>query len=78
MESSKIQKLGSFIEAAIKARKMIKFIFIYSIIYNMIGLYFAVQGLLQPVIAAIIMPLSSISIIFIAYFGIKIIAARKI
>lgn len=78
LESSKIQKLGSFIEAAIKARKMIKFIFIYSIIYNMIGLYFAVQGLLQPVIAAIIMPLSSISIIFIAYFGIKIIAARKI
>ena len=32
-------------------------------IYNVIGLSFAVQGLLSPVIAAILMPLSSITII---------------
>ena len=34
-----------------------------SIIYNLIGLSFAVQGLLSPMIAAILMPISSISIV---------------
>jgi Cu+-exporting ATPase len=37
--------------------------FIISILYNVIGLFFAVQGTLQPVIAAILMPVSSVSII---------------
>lgn len=37
--------------------------FIISILYNLIGLSFAVQGTLSPVIAAILMPVSSVSII---------------
>jgi Cu+-exporting ATPase len=36
-----------------------------SLIYNALGLYFAVQGLLAPVIAAIIMPVSSITIVLL-------------
>jgi len=36
--------------------------FIISILYNIVGLYFAVQGDLSPVIAAILMPVSSASI----------------
>lgn len=39
--------------------------FVLSILYNIIGLYFAVQGSLQPVIAAILMPVSSISIVLL-------------
>ena len=39
--------------------------FTLSIIYNFIGLFFAVQGNLQPVIAAILMPVSSISIVLL-------------
>jgi Cu+-exporting ATPase len=31
-------------------------------LYNVVGLYFAVRGELAPVIAAIIMPVSSISV----------------
>lgn len=37
--------------------------FIISILYNIVGLYFSVQGVLEPVIAAILMPVSSISIV---------------
>lgn len=37
--------------------------FIISIMYNIVGLYFAVQGDLEPVIAAILMPVSSVSIV---------------
>jgi len=50
--------------------------FILSVLYNLIGLGFAVQGNLKPVIAAILMPVSSLSIIFLttilsAYFSKK-------
>ena len=34
-----------------------------ALIYNVIGLSYAVQGLLSPVVAAILMPLSSITIV---------------
>lgn len=37
--------------------------FVISILYNIIGLYFAVQDKLQPVIAAILMPISSVTIV---------------
>jgi Cu+-exporting ATPase len=37
--------------------------FVLAAIYNVVGLSFAVQGLLSPVIAAILMPLSSVSVV---------------
>lgn len=46
-----------------KSRWLIYVAYILAFIYNIIGLSFAVQGTLSPVIAAILMPLSSISII---------------
>jgi Cu+-exporting ATPase len=39
--------------------------FVLSILYNFVGLFFAVQGDLKPVIAAILMPISSISIVLL-------------
>lgn len=39
--------------------------FVVSILYNVIGLAFAVRGELEPVIAAILMPVSSISIVLL-------------
>jgi Cu+-exporting ATPase len=46
-----------------KEKNIIYGSFIISILYNIVGLYFAVQGDLSPVIAAILMPISSISIV---------------
>jgi len=43
--------------------KVIKVSMVLSFLYNVVGLYFAVTGQLSPIIAAILMPLSSISII---------------
>jgi P-type Cu+ transporter len=39
--------------------------FVLSIAYNFVGLFFAVQGDLKPVTAAILMPISSISIVLL-------------
>ena len=63
LDASKFNKLYSFIKASKKAITIIKWSFLLSFIYNTIGLYFAVTGQLAPVIAAILMPLSSISIV---------------
>ncbi len=48
-----------------KQKIIIYFCFFVSIVYNVIGLYFAVQGNLQPVIAAVLMPISTVSIVLI-------------
>lgn len=48
-----------------KQKRVIYASFILSVLYNLIGLFFAVQGNLQPVIAAILMPVSSISIVLL-------------
>lgn len=67
LDASKLHQLEQFIQLA-KANKVIVLsAFIISIIYNLIGLSFAVQGLLSPMIAAILMPISSISILLISF-----------
>ncbi len=39
--------------------------YLFALVYNIIGLSFAVRGLLSPVIAAILMPMSSITVVLI-------------
>ena len=63
LDAVKFNQLYGFIKASKSAMKIIKWSFALSLIYNVIGLYFAVTGQLAPVIAAILMPLSSISIV---------------
>ncbi len=63
MEASQFPKLTSFLELATRGRKIIIWAFLFSLFYNIIGLSFAVTGNLKPVVAAILMPLSSISIV---------------
>ena len=63
LDASKFEQLYKYIVASKKAMKIIKLSFLLSFLYNIIGLYFAVTGQLEPVIAAILMPLSSISVV---------------
>ena len=63
LDATKFRQIYQFILASKKAMRIIKLSFVLSLLYNVIGLYFAVTGQLQPVIAAILMPLSSISIV---------------
>lgn len=48
---------------------IVYFAFLLAFIYNLVGLSFAVQGLLSPLIAAILMPLSSITIAVVGVVG---------
>ncbi len=63
LDASKFKELYAYIKASKSAIKIIKWSFVLSFIYNVVGLYFAVTGQLAPVVAAILMPMSSISIV---------------
>ncbi len=63
LDATKFKELYNYIIASKKAMRIIKWSFVLSLLYNVVGLYFAISGQLQPVIAAILMPLSSISIV---------------
>ena len=63
LNSEKFEQLPHFITIAQKSIKLVYFAYAFAFVYNVIGLSFAVQGLLSPIIAAILMPLSSISIV---------------
>lgn len=60
-----VQLLDKFITFAKSGKTIVTASFILSILYNVIGLSFAVQGILSPMIAAILMPASSISIVLL-------------
>ena len=63
LDASKFGELHSYVKASQNSMKIIKLSFVFSLLYNVVGLYFAVTGQLEPVIAAILMPLSSISVV---------------
>lgn len=68
LDASKFEYLYDYLKASKKAIQIIKWSFLLSFFYNIIGLYFAVTGQLAPVVAAILMPLSSISIVAFTTF----------
>lgn len=67
LEASQLPLLPRFIRLCKANNQIILITFIVSLLYNIIGLYFAVQGTLSPLTAAILMPASSISIVILTY-----------
>jgi len=63
LEGGQMYMLKNLIDYAKKAKLIIVFIFILSILYNIIGMYYATSARLSPMVAAILMPISSISIV---------------
>lgn len=67
LDGSSFTKIPDFIAFINGSRRTIHWIFLYSLLYNLIGGWFALRGELSPVIAAILMPCSSLSIILLSY-----------
>jgi Cu+-exporting ATPase len=63
LDASEFYKINRFLKMSKKAMLTIKLSFVLSLLYNVVGLSFAVTGNLLPLVAAIIMPLSTITII---------------
>ncbi|WP_286928184.1 heavy metal translocating P-type ATPase [Flavobacterium sp. UBA4197] len=63
LDAGQFSKIGYFLNYSKNAMKTIMMSFGLSLLYNVIGLSFAVTGNLSPLVAAIIMPLSTITIV---------------
>jgi Cu+-exporting ATPase len=76
MEAKQLPRLTLFIRLCKLNKKIVIVSFILSILYNIIGLFFAVQGTLSPLIAAILMPSSSLCILLLTFGSSNFIARR--
>jgi Cu+-exporting ATPase len=63
LDAKEFKKLHYFLKLSQKSILTIKMSFTLSLLYNVVGLSFAVAGNLLPLVAAIIMPLSTITIV---------------
>jgi Cu+-exporting ATPase len=77
LDAEVFDKLPSFLSFCKSSINIIIISFIISFLYNIIGLSFAVQGLLSPIFAAILMPLSSITVVIFVTLASNIIAKQK-
>ncbi|WP_199120436.1 heavy metal translocating P-type ATPase metal-binding domain-containing protein [Pedobacter sp. ASV28] len=63
LKGTSLSLLPNFIQLVQDGLKVIKISFGIATAYNLIGVYYAVQGTLYPLVAAILMPISTITII---------------
>jgi len=76
LEGAALNKLPRFFAFAKSSMKIIYMCFAISLLYNAVGLFFAVQGSMSPLFAAILMPLSTVTIISFTSIASHV-AARK-
>ena len=63
LDAHEFQNLNYFLKLSKKSITVIKMSFALSLLYNLVGLSFAITGNLLPLVAAIIMPLSTVTIV---------------
>lgn len=68
LQADQLRRLGDYLKYIQTSMNVVKGSVIISLLYNVIGLYFAVRGELTPVVAAILMPLSSVSVVVFVSF----------
>lgn len=77
LDAESFDKIPLFLAFAKDSRTIIKASFALSFLYNIVGLTLAVQGLLSPVICAILMPVSSISVVIFTTLATNAVAWKK-
>lgn len=78
LDSSVINKMDGFVRYARSGKGIVTIGFVVSILYNFVGLSFAISANLSPLVAAILMPISSITIVAIASIASSVVARKKL
>lgn len=76
LQADNLIKLFEYIKLSYYSQKTVKVSFAISFLYNIVGLSFALTGELSPLVAAILMPISSVSVIGLTVLRIKLYAIR--
>ncbi len=77
LDGKVLPKLASMLQYCRDGKRVIAVSFALSLLYNFVGLYFSVRGELEPVVAAILMPVTSISIVSFATITSSLMARRR-
>jgi Cu+-exporting ATPase len=78
LHGEEIGHVDTFLRLARSATKIVKAGFVLSFLYNAIALSFAVSGHLTPLVAAILMPLSSISVVVFTTVAVNVAATNLV
>ena len=76
MEAGRVPRLARILTLARKSNQIVRLSFGISAAYNLAGISIAAAGILSPVICAILMPVSSISVVLFACSATKLAAKR--
>ncbi len=77
LEASALTKLPDLLAFARASVRIVFLSFALSFLYNIVGFFFAMQGTLSPLIAAILMPLSSITVVIVATLATRAAAKQR-
>ncbi len=78
LESNKFETLARFIKFTKTSLNIVKLSFTISFLYNIVGISFAITGNLSPIVAAILMPISSVSVVAFATFATRFMGKVKL
>ena len=78
LQGNQLQNLDRFLSLARSASVILKCAFVLSFMYNAVALTIAITGHLTPLVAAILMPISSISVVGFSTLAVNIVATRKL
>lgn len=77
IDSGQLKNISRYLKFSKTSLNVIHINFLISFFYNLVGLSFAVQGMLSPLIAAVLMPLSSITVVSVATIVTNLIAKKR-
>lgn len=77
LNASSFGILDKVLRFATTAKHIVYWSFMISFLYNVAGLYFAVRGELSPLLAAVLMPLSSVSVVLFSTLVTRHLAGKK-
>jgi len=77
VQGNKLASFPQMLQFVHNLGKLIQYSYLVSILYNSVGVCFAVSGMLSPIVAAILMPLSSITVVGFVTGGVRILARSK-
>jgi Cu+-exporting ATPase len=77
LDGAFVRQLPEFIQFSVMSMRIVIASFVLAFTYNMVGIYFALQGMLTPIMAAVLMPASSITIVLFTTISTQLLAKKR-
>jgi Cu+-exporting ATPase len=77
LDAARLDRLPALLDFSRRTLNVIRLSFAVSLLYNAAGLYFAMRGELSPLLCAVLMPISSVSVVALALLGTRLAERRS-